>query len=39
MSAFSEIDDERFIPMTISDKREVYPALKRFFHGGGVEVA
>jgi len=38
MSAFSEIDDERFIGLTIGDKKEVYPALKRFFNGRGMEV-
>lgn len=33
MTAFSEIADPRFIVVSIHDKREVYGALKRFFHG------
>jgi uncharacterized protein len=31
MSAFSAIKDERFIPVVIRNKAEVYPALRRFF--------
>jgi len=31
MSAFSKIQDRKFIAVTISDKAEVYPALRRFF--------
>ncbi|WIG61987.1 MAG: UPF0229 protein YeaH [Ktedonobacterales bacterium] len=31
MSAFAKIEDEKFIAVTISDKAEVYPALRRFF--------
>ena len=31
MSAFSKIQDRKFIAVTISDKSEVYPALRRFF--------
>jgi uncharacterized protein len=31
MSAFSKIQDKKFIAVTISDKAEVYPALRRFF--------
>ena len=31
MSAFSSIRDERFIPVTIRSKPDVYPALRRFF--------
>ncbi len=34
MSAFAEIQDQRFITLPIHDKRGVYEALKRFFHGG-----
>jgi hypothetical protein len=40
MSAFQDIDDPRFIGVTITDKKEVYPALRAFFgkeqaHVGG----
>ena len=31
MSAFSAIKDERFIPVVIRGKSEVYPALRKFF--------
>src|SRR5215470_7834439 len=31
MSAFSKIQDKKFLAVTISDKSEVYPALRRFF--------
>jgi sporulation protein YhbH len=31
MSAFSAIKDERFIPVVIRSKSDVYPALKKFF--------
>jgi uncharacterized protein len=31
MSAFNKIQDKKFIAVTISDKTEVYPALRRFF--------
>jgi sporulation protein YhbH len=31
MSAFSSIRDERFVPVVIRGKSEVYPALKKFF--------
>ena len=31
MSAFSKIQDRKFISVTISDKKEVYPALRKFF--------
>ncbi|MGH2501594.1 MAG: DUF444 family protein, partial [Ktedonobacterales bacterium] len=31
MSAYSKIQDRKFIAVTISDKTEVYPALRRFF--------
>ncbi len=33
MSAFAEISDPRFISLSIHDKKEVYLALRRFFHG------
>ncbi|HKV85402.1 MAG TPA: DUF444 family protein, partial [Ktedonobacterales bacterium] len=31
MSAFSKIQDRKFISVTITDKSEVYPALRKFF--------
>jgi uncharacterized sporulation protein YeaH/YhbH (DUF444 family) len=31
MSAYSKIQDRKFIAVTISDKTEVYPALRKFF--------
>jgi sporulation protein YhbH len=31
MSAFSKIEDGKFVTVTISDKKAVYPSLQRFF--------
>jgi len=31
MSAFSKVEDAKFVTVTISDKKAVYPALQRFF--------
>jgi sporulation protein YhbH len=31
MSAYSKINDKKFVAVTISDKKEVYPALRKFF--------
>jgi uncharacterized sporulation protein YeaH/YhbH (DUF444 family) len=31
MSAYNRIEDPKFIAVTISDRSEVYPALRRFF--------
>ncbi|MHB1132456.1 MAG: sporulation protein YhbH [Chloroflexota bacterium] len=31
MSAFQNISEERFIGVTITDRKDVYPALKKFF--------
>ena len=31
MSAFTKIKDRKFISVTITDKKEVYPALRKFF--------
>ncbi|MDA8187375.1 MAG: sporulation protein YhbH [Dehalococcoidales bacterium] len=31
MSAFLSIQNERFIPVTIADKADVYPSLRKFF--------
>jgi uncharacterized protein len=40
MSAFSKVEDHKFVSVTISDKKAVYPALQRFFSKsptGGTE--
>jgi|DewCreStandDraft_5_1066085.scaffolds.fasta_scaffold00142_71 sporulation protein YhbH len=39
MSAFSTITDPRFVSVVIRDKRDVYPALKKFFSKKEAEVA
>ncbi|MBO0793975.1 MAG: DUF444 family protein, partial [Ktedonobacteraceae bacterium] len=31
MSAYNKVNDKKFIAVTISDKKEVYPALRKFF--------
>jgi uncharacterized protein len=31
MSAYAKVQDKKFIAVTISDKKEVYPALRKFF--------
>lgn len=36
MSAFSAIKDDRFIPVVIRGKSDVYPALKKFFANRGA---
>ncbi len=38
MSAYSKIEDERFIRVTIQRKEDVYPALKTFFRVKGDRV-
>jgi len=38
MSAFSAIKDPRFVIVTITEKRDVYPALQKWFSRGGVAV-
>jgi uncharacterized sporulation protein YeaH/YhbH (DUF444 family)/intein/homing endonuclease len=38
MSAFNKIQDKKFVAVTIGDKREVYPALRKFFSTRGDEV-
>ncbi len=38
MSAFSKLDDLKFISVTIKDKSAVYPALKKFFSVSPVPV-
>ena len=39
MSAFSKIEDPKFVAVTISDKSEVYPALQKFFSKSAVREA
>jgi uncharacterized sporulation protein YeaH/YhbH (DUF444 family) len=39
MSAYNTIDDPKFIAVTISDRAEVYPALRRFFATREMEPA
>lgn len=39
MASFSTISDPRFISVTIRNKKEVHPALKKFFHKETVEGA
>jgi hypothetical protein len=38
MSAYNKINDKKFIAVTISDKKEVYPALRKFFATRGDAV-
>lgn len=38
MSAFSEINDPRFVIVTITEKKDVYPALQKWFRKGGMEI-
>lgn len=38
MSAYNKIQDPKFTAVTISDKREVYPALQKFFSTRGDKV-
>ncbi len=38
MSAFSAIKDPKFVIVTITEKRDVYPALQKWFSRGGVAV-
>ncbi len=38
MNAFTQIKDPRFVIVTISEKRDVYPALQKWFSRGGVPV-
>jgi sporulation protein YhbH len=39
MSAFSKIDDSKFVSVTINDKTAVYPALQKFFSKSPVKEA
>jgi uncharacterized sporulation protein YeaH/YhbH (DUF444 family) len=38
MSAHNKLNDKKFIAVTISDKKEVYPALRKFFATRGDAV-
>lgn len=38
MATFSAISDPKFVGITISDKRDVYPALRRFFQARGEAI-
>jgi sporulation protein YhbH len=38
MSAFSGINDPRFVIVTITEKRDVYPALQKWFHRGDAAI-
>jgi uncharacterized sporulation protein YeaH/YhbH (DUF444 family) len=39
MSAFSRIDSKKYVGVTISDKSEVYPALRKFFSTSDADKA
>ena len=36
MSAFTDLKDPRFVIVSIAEKRDVYPALQKWFNRGGV---
>jgi uncharacterized sporulation protein YeaH/YhbH (DUF444 family) len=36
MSAFTDLRDPRFVIVSIAEKRDVYPALQKWFNRGGV---
>jgi hypothetical protein len=38
MSAFTEVRDPKFVIVTITEKRDVYPALQKWFSRGGVPI-
>jgi uncharacterized protein len=38
MSAFSSIYDPKFVIVTITEKKDVYPALQKWFSRGGVPI-
>jgi uncharacterized sporulation protein YeaH/YhbH (DUF444 family) len=38
MSAFSQIHDPRFVIVTITEKRDVYPALQKWFSRGASPI-
>ncbi len=33
LAAFSDVDDPRFVAVSMHDRKDIYPALKRFFPG------
>lgn len=38
MGAFTEVKDPRFVIVTITEKKDVYPALQKWFSRGGVPI-
>lgn len=36
MGSFSQISDPRFVLVTITEKRDVFPALQKWFRRGGM---
>lgn len=38
MSAFTSIYDPKFVIVTITEKKDVYPALQKWFSRGGVPI-
>jgi hypothetical protein len=36
MGAFTQIRDPKFVIVTITEKRDVYPALQKWFNRGGA---
>lgn len=38
MSAFTNISDPKFVIVTITEKKDVYPALQKWFARGGDDV-
>jgi len=38
MSAFTSVKDPKFVIVTIAEKRDVYPALQKWFSRGGVAI-
>lgn len=38
MGAFTGIQDPKFVIVTVTDKTDVYPALQKWFHRGGMTV-
>ncbi|MDB4896529.1 MAG: hypothetical protein JWN15_2791, partial [Firmicutes bacterium] len=38
MGAFTEVRDPKFVIVTIAEKKDVYPALQKWFSRGGVPI-
>lgn len=38
MSAFSGVHDPRFVIVTITEKKDVYPALQKWFRKGELDL-